>query len=104
MKSSENLLYWFRDFSLNHKTYIKSFTRKVAAAIRVVGGRKSVEPNLAENLHTRNHLLDDLFSAHLVKMEEKKKKKDESDIDTDDEVDGTDGSISYVEKVGVGFI
>ena len=68
-----------------------------------MGGRKSIEPNLAKSLHGQNHLLEDYFSAKKVKMEETKKKTDENDND-EDESDGTDNGSNFVEKVGVGSI
>ena len=73
----------------------------MAAAIRVVSGRKSVEPNLAESLHSRNHLLDDMFSARVVKMQNKKKKDDDIEKDADDYEDNDN---EYIEKVGVNMI
>ena len=73
----------------------------MAAAIRVVSGRKSVEPNLAESLHSRNHLLDDMFSARVVKMQNKKKKDDDIEKDADDYEDNDN---EYIEKVGVNII
>ena len=76
--------------------------RKVAGAIRVIAGRKSIEPNLPDSLQTRNHLLDDMFSARTIRVEEKKKKKDDADSDSsEDDLDGDDASCHYVEKVGV---
>ena len=47
--------------------------RKVAAALRVMGGRKIVEPHLADALKSRNHILDDIFSVKKINVEEKKK-------------------------------
>ena len=73
----------------------------MAAAIRVVSGRKSVEPNLAESLHSRNHLLDDMFSARVVKMQNKKKKDDDIEKDADDYEDNDN---EYIEKVGVNIV
>ena len=64
--------------------------------MRIVGGRKSVEPNLAESLYARNHLLDDMFSVRILKMEDKKKKNDDIESETDDDEDN-----GYIEKVGV---
>ena len=73
----------------------------MAAGIRVVSGRKSVEPNLAESLHSRNHLLDDMFSARVVKMQNKKKKDDDIEKDADDYEDNDN---EYIEKVGVNIV
>ena len=76
----------------------------MASAIRVVGGRKSVEANLAENLTSRNHLLDPMFSARIVKMEEKKSKDAEIDSISEDDDDGIGAESCYGDKVGVNFI
>ena len=89
--------------------YIYIFNRKVAGAIRVVAGRKSVEPNLADDLHARNHILDDMFSARKILIEEKKKKKDDDDEDSDcdslgQDLEGDDSNCRYVEKIGVSIL
>ena len=77
--------------------------RKVAGAIRVAAGRKSVAPNLAESLKSRNHSLDHMFYAKSLMLEEKKKKKadDESDDESYEEESLEDGNCQYVEKIGV---
>ena len=68
-----------------------------------MAGRRSVEPNLAASLHARNHLLEDMFSARVIKVEEKKKKKKEGDeSDSTTEYDHEeDDRICYVDRVGV---
>ena len=69
-----------------------------------MAGRKAVEPNLADSLKTRNHLLDDMFSAKTIIMKEKKKKPkatdDDDDISDEEEAVDSDG-YHIVEKVGV---
>ena len=90
----------------NTRCYIfnVSYSRKVAGAIRVIAGRKSIEPNLPNSLQTRNHLLDDMFSARTILVEEKKKKKKDdadSECSSEDDLGGDDASCRYVEKVGV---
>ena len=64
----------------------------------MAGGRKSVEPGLAGSLTSRNHLLDDMFSARVIKVEEKKKK---SDDDSDIEDGPDDDGVHYIDRVGV---
>ena len=83
--------------------------RKIAGAIRVVSGRNSVEPNLAASLQTRNHMLDDFFSARKIVIEEKKKKStdvDDESEDSEEEEDHLDGDngCHYVERVGVRYL
>ena len=87
--------------------FIWIFLRNIAGAIRVGAGRKSVESKLAGNLTSRNHLLDNNFSAKTLMMKEKKKKKnedaDEDSDDSDEDQDvlvGEDG-LCYVERGGV---
>ena len=81
--------------------------RKVAGAFRVMAGRTSVEPNLAESLKARNHSLDDLFGAKTLMLEEKKRQK-KSDIESETESEGDesceDENCRYVERVGVSLI
>ena len=48
----------------------------MAAAIRSVIGRNSVESNIKAKLYERNHDLDDLFEIKTLKMKEKVKKGD----------------------------
>ena len=83
--------------------FTQFFYRKVAGAIRVAAGRKSVAPNLAESLKSRNHSLDHMFYAKSLMLEEKKKKKsdNESDDESDEEESSEDGNCQYVEKIGV---
>ena len=66
----------------------------------MAGGRKIVEPGLAGSLTTRNHLLDDMFSARVIQVEEKKKKSDD-ESDTEDDPDGNDEGVRYIERTGV---
>ena len=69
--------------------------------MRVKAGRKCIEPKLEESLRSRNHSLDDDFSAKALMLEDKKKKKkgDSSDEETNDEE-----SCPFVEKVGVSYL
>ena len=48
-------------------------TLKAAQVIRAEMGAQSVEPNLRESLHERNHMLDDFFSPRKLPMLEKSK-------------------------------
>ena len=69
--------------------------RNVAGALRVMAGRKSVEPNLTQALHARNHQLDDLFETSKLIMKHKKKEEEKSNEETQDD------GYSLVEHVGV---
>ena len=48
-------------------------TLKAAQVIRAEMGAQSVEPNLRESMHQRNHILDDFFSQRKLPMLEKSK-------------------------------
>ena len=50
-------------------------SRNIAAAVRVVAGRRSVETDFSQALVDRNHCLDNFFDAKEVMMKEKPKKK-----------------------------
>ena len=78
----------------------------MAAGIRVIAGRKSVQPKLGEALKSRNHSLDHLFSSKALMLEEKKKKKKKDDLsDSEDEEDRVEeGDNCYVERVGVSHV
>ena len=69
--------------------------------MRVKAGRKCIEPKLEESLRSRNHSLDDDFSAKALMLEDKKKKKkgDSSDEESNDEE-----CCPFVEKVGVSYL
>lgn len=81
------------------------FFSKIATAIRVVGGRKSVEQGLAESLTERNQYLKELFTSKILKMREKKK----GDQPDDDKAGNLVGDVleqdgyQWVDKVGVSF-
>ena len=81
------------------------FFSKIATAIRVVGGRKSVEQGLAESLTERNQYLKELFTSKILKTREKKK----GDQPDDDKAGNLVGDVleqdgyQWVDKVGVSF-
>ena len=50
--------------------------KSIAAAFRVVAGRKSIEPNLSSSLVERNKSLEYLFNVKCLKMKEKFKGED----------------------------
>ena len=52
-------------------------SRNIAAAVRVVAGRRSVETDFSQALVDRNHCLDHFFDAKEVMMKEKPKKNTE---------------------------
>ena len=83
------------------------YNRNIAGAIRVGAGRDSIEPGLAEKLTSRNHELDDLFTAETLILKQKKKKKKDDDSsesdNSDDELTEDDG-YNYVEKIGVNIL
>ena len=68
------------------KCFHKTNLRKIAAAIRVECGRKSVAPHLSRSLVERNHVLDPLFSVKSVVMKEKPRKKDDDHENSEDDV------------------
>ena len=71
---------------LSFPIFLISYIRKVAAAFRVVAGRKAVEPNLSQKLVELNHQLDDLFTSMEVMMKVRPK-GDSGDSDDDTEID-----------------
>ena len=77
--------------------FLISFIRKVAAAFRVVAGRKAVEPNLSKKLVELNHHLDDLFISKEVMMKIRPK-GDTGESDDDTEID----EQGYKDQLAVG--
>ena len=70
----------------NHtEMYIYRFFRKVAAAFRVVAGRKSVEAGLSKHLSEVNPVVDKIFITKTVNMKTRPKKNQEVEEDTLDE-------------------
>ena len=66
-----------------------------------MGGRKIVEPHLADALKSRNHILDDIFSVKKINVEVKNKAaEDTEESSTPDDLIDSDGR-HIVEKVGV---
>ena len=70
--------------------------RKLAGAIRVKAGRKSIEPDLRIKLKERNEYLKDLFISKSIEMKEK--------IKVGENATSEDGCSQYVNKVGVSKI
>ena len=57
-----------------------------------MGGRKIVEPNLADALKSRNHILDDIFSVKKINVEVKNKAaEDTEESSTPDDLIDSDG-------------
>ena len=77
--------------------------RKIAGAICVGAGRKSIESGLAKSLTERNHQLDHLFRAETLKLKEKKKKDDEDSSESEDDLEIDDG-YQFIERIGVRLI
>ena len=67
--------------------------RKLAGAITVKAGRKSIEPGLRIKLKERNEYLKDLFISKSIEMKEK--------IKVGENATSGDGCSQYVKKVWV---
>ena len=72
--------------------------RKIAGAIRVKAGRKSVTPGLKEQLTKRNHSFDHLFINKTINVLERVKK---SDGEEEENNLTEDGRFRCIEKTGV---
>ena len=81
---------------ISNEISFKFYFRKVAAAFRVVAGRKSVEKGLDKKLHQLNHKLDHLFVKKEVTIKVKPPKDEQ--LEEEPEVD----ERGYQDKTSVG--